>query len=141
MLRAYVIDFEKGWEHYLPLAEFVYVNKFQSSMQMASFEALYGRRCRTPVFWYDLFESKIVGLEFIREIEDIVKVSPWKKVLRFSQKGKLNTRFIGPYEITERVGPIAYWLALPEELHKIYDVFHVSMIERYQLDLSHVIPP
>ena len=70
-----------------------------------------------------------------------LKVSPWKKVLRFGQKGKLSPRFIGPYEIIEKVGPVAYRLAFPPKLEKIHDVFHVSMLRRYRLDPSHIIPP
>ncbi|KAA3461204.1 DNA/RNA polymerases superfamily protein [Gossypium australe] len=70
-----------------------------------------------------------------------LKVSPWKKVLRFGWKGKLSPRFIGPYEIIERIGPAAYYLALPSELEKIHDVFHVSMLRRYRSDPSHVIVP
>ena len=56
-----------------------------------------------------------------------LKVSSWRKILRFGQKGKLSPRFIGPYEILERVGYVAYPLALPPELAKLHDVFHVSM--------------
>ena len=67
-----------------------------------------------------------------------LKVSPWKKILRFGRKGKLSSRFIGPYEILERVGPIAYCLALPLELAKLHDVFHVSMLQRYRSDTSHI---
>ncbi|KAK5771821.1 hypothetical protein PVK06_048067 [Gossypium arboreum] len=70
-----------------------------------------------------------------------LKVSPWKKVLRFCRKGKLSPLFIGPYEITERIGPVAYRLALPPELEKIHDVFHVSMLYHYRSDPSHVISP
>ncbi|XP_052485827.1 uncharacterized protein LOC128040621 [Gossypium raimondii] len=69
-----------------------------------------------------------------------LKVSPWKKVLRFGRKGKLSPRFIGPYEIIERIGPVAYRLALPRELENIHNVFHVSMLRRYRSDPSHVIP-
>ncbi|KAK5773466.1 hypothetical protein PVK06_049772 [Gossypium arboreum] len=68
-----------------------------------------------------------------------LKVSPWKKILRFGQKGKLSPRFIGPYEVIERIGPVAYRLALPPELQKMHDVFHVSMLRRYRSDPSHVI--
>ena len=68
-----------------------------------------------------------------------LKVSPWKKILRFGRKGKLSPRFIGPYEISERVGPVAYRLILPPELEKIHDVFHVSMLRRYRSDPSHII--
>ena len=69
-----------------------------------------------------------------------LKVSPWKKILRFGRKGKLSPRFIGPYEILERVGPVAYRLALPLELAKLHDVFHVSMLRRYRSDPAHKLP-
>ena len=68
-----------------------------------------------------------------------LKVSMWKKILRFGRKGKLSPRFIGPYEILERVGPVAYRLALPLELAKLHDVFHVSMLRRYRSDPSHIL--
>ena len=76
------------------------------------------------------------------EVEDKVflKVSPWKKILRFGRKGKLSPRFIGPYEVLERIGPVAYRLALPLELAKLHDVFHVSMLRRYRSDPSHILP-
>ncbi|GMJ10648.1 hypothetical protein HRI_004734000 [Hibiscus trionum] len=60
--------------------------------------------------------------------------------MRFGQKGKLSLRFIGPYEVLERVGPIAYRLRLPPELEKIHDVFHVSMLRGYRSDSPHVMP-
>ena len=69
-----------------------------------------------------------------------LKVSPWRKILRFGQKGKLSPRFIGPYEILERIGPVAYQLALPPELAKLHDVFHVSMLRRYRSNESHILP-
>ncbi|XP_049368379.1 uncharacterized protein LOC125833273 [Solanum verrucosum] len=69
-----------------------------------------------------------------------LKVSPWKKIMRFGQKGKVSPQFIGPYEILERVGPVAYKLALPTELDKIHNVFHISMLRRYRSDPSHVLP-
>ena len=57
-----------------------------------------------------------------------LKVSSWRKILRFGKKGKLRPRFIGPYEILERIEPVAYHLALPPELAKLHNVFHVSML-------------
>ena len=68
-----------------------------------------------------------------------LKVSPWNKVIRFGKKGKLSPRFIGPYEVIEKVGTMAYKLALPLELEKIHNVFHVSMLRRYRSDPSHVV--
>ncbi|CAN6711404.1 unnamed protein product [Malus baccata var. baccata] len=70
-----------------------------------------------------------------------LKLSPWKCVVRFGKKGKLSPRYIGPYMIAEQVGEVAYRLELPPELSKVHDVFHVSMLQHYVLDLSHVIPP
>ena len=59
--------------------------------------------------------------------------------MRFEKKGKLSPRFIGPYEVIEKVGPVAYRLALPPDLEKIHNVFHVSMLRRYRSDLTHVL--
>ena len=69
-----------------------------------------------------------------------LKVSPWRKVLMFGKKGKLSQRFIGPYEILERIRPVAYGLALLPELAKLHNVFHVSMLRRYRSDESHILP-
>ena len=69
-----------------------------------------------------------------------LKVSPWRKVLRFGKKGKLSLRFIGPYEVLERIEPVAYRLALPPELAKLHDVFYVSMLRKYRSDESHILP-
>ena len=68
-----------------------------------------------------------------------LKVSPWRGIMRFGNKGKLSPRYIGPYEIIEKIGPLSYRLALPPELSRIHDVFHVSMLRRYRSDPSHVI--
>ena len=72
--------------------------------------------------------------------EVFLKVSPWRKVLRFGKKGKLSSRFIVPYEVLERIGPVAYWLALPPELAKLHDMFHVSMLRKHRSDGSHILP-
>ena len=75
------------------------------------------------------------------EVEDKVflKVSPWRKILRFGKKRKLSLRFIGPYEILERIGTVAYCLSLPPELVKLHDVFHVLMLQRYRYDEYHIL--
>ena len=78
-------------------------------------------------------------LEF--EIGDMVfvRVAPMKGVMRFGKKGKLRPRYVGPFEILERVGPVAYKLALPPALSGIHNVFHISMLRRYVSDLSHIL--
>ena len=68
-----------------------------------------------------------------------LKISPWKGVLRFRRQGKLSPRFIGPYEIVCKVGPVAYRLKLPPKLSRIHDTFHVSMLRKYIPDPSHVL--
>ena len=80
-----------------------------------------------------------IDLQF--EIGDRVflKIPPWKGVLRFGRRGKLSLKFIGPYEIVSKVGPVAYRLKLPPELSRIHDTFHVSMLRKYISDPSHVL--
>ncbi|KAA3480729.1 DNA/RNA polymerases superfamily protein [Gossypium australe] len=141
MLRGCVIDFRHSWEDFLPLAEFGYNNSYQSSIQMAPYEALYCRRCRTPTCWTELGERQLLGLELVSETEEKVKLirarlkeasdrqkpyadlkrkeikfSVGDQVLRFGRKGMLSPRFIGPYRVLKRVGPVAYQLELPSEL-------------------------
>ncbi|KAL0534000.1 hypothetical protein IC582_028277 [Cucumis melo] len=78
-------------------------------------------------------------LEF--EVGDMVflKVAPMKGVMRFEKKGKLSPRFVGPFEILKRIGPMAYRLALPPSFSAVHDVFHVSMLRRYVTDPTHVV--
>ena len=63
-----------------------------------------------------------------------------EEILRFGKKGKLSSRFIGSYEVLERIGHVAYRLALPPKLAKLHNVFHVSMLRRYRFDESHILP-
>uniref|UniRef100_A0A1S4C4B4 Tf2-1-like SH3-like domain-containing protein n=1 Tax=Nicotiana tabacum TaxID=4097 RepID=A0A1S4C4B4_TOBAC len=69
----------------------------------------------------------------------LLKVSPVKGVLRFGKRGKLSPRFIGPFEILEKIGGVAYRLALPPRLSGVHPVFHVSMLRKYVEDPSHVL--
>jgi hypothetical protein len=79
-------------------------------------------------------------LEF--EVGDHVflKVSPWKGVQRFGIKGKLSPKYVGPFEMLERIGACAYRLALPPNLDRVHNVFHVSQLRKYVSDPSHVLP-
>ena len=80
--------------------------------------------------------------DIVYEVSDkeFWKLSPWRKILKFGKRGKLSPRFIGSYEILERIGPVAYRLALPLELAKLHDVFHVSMIQKYRSNESDILP-
>ena len=75
------------------------------------------------------------------EVEDKVflKLSPRKGVVRFGKRGKLNPRYIGPFEIVDGIGPVAYRLDLPEEFSRVHNVFHISMLRKYIPDSSHVL--
>ena len=175
MLRAWVIAFESSWETHLPLIEFAYNNSYHTSIGMASFEALYGRPCRSPLYWVEVEDKQLIGPEMIRETSEkikvvrekmkatqtrhksyadkhriglefkvgdhvFLKVSPVRGIVRFGQKrGKLSPRFIGPFEIFECVGQVAYRLALPPKMSGVHDVFHVSMLRGCAHNLTHEI--
>ncbi|KAI3672432.1 hypothetical protein L6452_38520 [Arctium lappa] len=152
MLRACVIDFGGSWDNHLPLIEFAYNNSYHSSIKAAPFEALYGRKCRTPICWADIGERQLAGpeqksyadgrrrpLEFQVGNKVLLKISPWKGVVRFGKRGKLSPRYIGPFEIIARVGAVAYRLKLPEELSGIHDTFHVSNLRKCLTDESTIV--
>ncbi|KAK8574435.1 hypothetical protein V6N12_062129 [Hibiscus sabdariffa] len=142
MLRACVIDFDRNWEKSIPLVEFAYNNSYQTSIQMAPFEALYGRRLKPDFDRQKAYANK-TRRDIWYEVRDKVflKVSLWKKVLRFGKKGKLSPRYIGPIEVIEKVGIMAYQLALPPKFDKIHNAFHVSMLQGYRSDPSHMLEP
>ncbi|GKA31251.1 hypothetical protein Tco_0717556 [Tanacetum coccineum] len=70
----------------------------------------------------------------------MLKVAPWKGVMRFGKRGKLNPRYIGPFQIIERIGPVAYRLELPQELSRVHNVFHVCNLKKCLSDDTLVIP-
>ena len=69
-----------------------------------------------------------------------LKVSPTKGVVRFEKRGKVSPRYIGPYQISRRVGEVSYKLDLPPELSGVHGIFHVSMLRKCLADVSQVIP-
>ncbi|GJT27613.1 putative reverse transcriptase domain-containing protein [Tanacetum coccineum] len=137
MLRACILDFRGSWDVHFPLVEFSYNNSYHSSVRCAPFEALYGRKYRSPIMWAEVREGQLIGPELVQEttekisqIKDrlkaardrqksyadkrrkplefsvgdyvLLKVSPWKGVVRFGKKGKLAPRFVGPFKIIEK---------------------------------------
>nr|GEZ32864.1 reverse transcriptase domain-containing protein [Tanacetum cinerariifolium] len=87
MLRAYVIDFGKGWVNHLPLVEFSYNNSYYASINAAPFEALYGRKCRSPVCWNEVGEFHLTGPEIVQETtEKIIQIKQRMQAARDRQK-------------------------------------------------------
>nr|GEU32338.1 hypothetical protein [Tanacetum cinerariifolium] len=167
--------YNRSWDTHLPLVKLSYNNGYHKSIKCVPFEALYGRKCRSPVIWAEVGESQLIGPEIMQETtkkimqikkrlkiarscqksyadkrrkplefkvrdEVLLKVSSWKGVVRFSKKGKLATRYVGPFEIVEYVGPVAYRLRLPQELSCIHDVFHVSNLKKCLEDSDLQVP-
>ena len=141
---------------------------------MAPYEALYGRPCRSSIFWTEVGESSITSPDLIKDTSEKVgliqkrlltaqslqksyadrrcrplefevgdhiflKVMPKREVVRFGKQGKLAPRYIGPFEVLERVGTFAYQLALRSSLSSVQEVFHVSMLQKYTPYPSHVV--
>ncbi|GJZ82009.1 putative reverse transcriptase domain-containing protein [Tanacetum coccineum] len=154
MLRACVIDFGGRCDVYLPLAEFSYINSYHSSIRCAPFEALYGRKCRSPILWAEIGESSLIGPELIQETTDkVVLIKEKLKAARDRQKsyadnrrkplefeGRLAPRYVGPFEIIEKIGLVAYRLRLLEELSGVHDAFHVSNLKKCLADASLHVP-
>nr|GEY16231.1 putative reverse transcriptase domain-containing protein [Tanacetum cinerariifolium] len=175
MLRACVIDLGKGWVNHLSLIKFSYNNSYHASIKAAPFEAFYGRKCRSPIFWTEVGEAQLLSPELIQEttekniqikqrmqaardrqksyadlkhkpiefqIGDMVmlKVLPWKGVVRFGKRGKLNPRYVGPFKLLDKVGIVAYKLELPQELSRVHITFHVSNLKKCHADEPLAVP-
>jgi len=174
LLRTCVLDHLGTWDEILSLVEFTYNNSFHASIGMAPYEALYGRRCRTPLCWYQDGESVVVGPELLRQTTEKVKqiqvrmkasqsrqksyadqrrrplefavgdhvflrITPTTGIGRVIRSRKLSPKFIGPYQILRKIGPVAYEIALPPQLSNLHSVFHVSQLRKYVYDPSHVL--
>nr|GFB76966.1 putative reverse transcriptase domain-containing protein [Tanacetum cinerariifolium] len=142
---------------------------YHATIKAAPFEALYGRKCRSPIRWTEVEEAQILGPELILETTEkivqikqrmqaardrqksyadlkrkpmefhvgdkvMLKVSPWKGVVRFGKRGKLNPRYVGPFKILKTVRDVAYKLDLPEELSRVHNTFHVSNLKKCHAD-------
>ena len=175
MQRSCVIDFGGSWDSHLPLVEFAYNNSYHSSIGMAPFEALYGRKCRTPVCWLEGGEKQFIGPKIVQEMADkvkgirdrlkadqdrqkiyadkkqrsiefqvadrvMLKVSPWKGIIRFGKRGKLSPRLLGPFNILEKIRLQAYRLELPLEMNVIHPTFHVSYLRKCLKQEESIIP-
>ncbi|ONK61028.1 uncharacterized protein A4U43_C08F25340 [Asparagus officinalis] len=138
MLKPCMLDFHGSWEDHLHLVEFAYNNSIQASIGMALFAALYGRKCRSPLSLDD-FDVKHRHLEFQPGVHVFLKIFPNRGTIHFGRRGKLSPRYVGPFDVLERVGVVAYRLALPPTLAGVHNVFHVSQLRKYVGDPSHVV--
>nr|GEV15783.1 putative reverse transcriptase domain-containing protein [Tanacetum cinerariifolium] len=143
MLRACVLDFGKGWDKHLPLVEFSYNNSYHTSIKAAPFEALYGRKCRSPICWAEVGDRQLTDPEIIYETtEKIVQIKSRIQAARDRQKSyvDLNPRYIEPFKILAKVGTVAYRLKLLEQLSRVHSTFHVSKLKKCMADEPLAIP-
>nr|GEU54643.1 hypothetical protein [Tanacetum cinerariifolium] len=119
-----------SWDVHLSLVELSYNNSYHSSMRLK------GARDRQKRY----ADKRMKPLEFSVGDHVLLKVSPWKGVVHFGKKGKLAPRFVGPFKITDRIGPIAYRLRLPEVLNGVHDTFYVLNLKKCLADLTLQIP-
>ncbi|GJQ90709.1 putative reverse transcriptase domain-containing protein [Tanacetum coccineum] len=146
------LEWVRAYHPLMMLVEFSYNNTYHSSVRCALFEALYGRKCRSPIMWAEVGEGQLIGPELVQEtIEKISQIKDRLKVARDRQKsyadkrrkasrGKLAPRFVGPFEIIDKVGPVAYRLDLPEKLNGVHDTFHVSNLKKCLADPTLQVP-
>ncbi|GJW60602.1 putative reverse transcriptase domain-containing protein [Tanacetum coccineum] len=121
MMRACVIDFGGSWNIHFPLAEFsLYISYHIGSIRCCSFEALYGR--------------------IVDRLKSMLVIVRRALRMRFGKKRKLAPRFVGPFEILERIGHVAYRLRLPKELSSVHDTFHVSNLKKCLADANLHVP-
>ncbi|GJY80808.1 putative reverse transcriptase domain-containing protein [Tanacetum coccineum] len=148
---------------------------YHASIKATSFEALYGRKCRSPVCWAEARDAQLTGLKLIHETTEkivqikqriqaardrqksyadvrrkplefqvgdrvMLKVSPWKGVIHFGKRGKLNPRYIRPFKVLAKVGTVAYGLKFPQQLSRVHNTFHVSNLKKCLSDEPLAIP-
>ncbi|GJX96842.1 putative reverse transcriptase domain-containing protein [Tanacetum coccineum] len=148
---------------------------YHASIKAVPFEALYGRKCRSPVCWAEIGQVQLTGPELVQETTKkiiqikqrmqvardrqniyanlkhkpmefqvgdkvILKVSPWKGVVRFGKRGKLNPRYVRPFKLLEKVGSVAYKLELLQGLIRVHNTFHVSNLRKCYADKPLAVP-
>ncbi|GKD65702.1 putative reverse transcriptase domain-containing protein [Tanacetum coccineum] len=143
MLRACVMDFGKGWDRHLPLIEFSYNNSYHTKIVRETKEKIIQIKHRLQASrdrQRSYANKRRKPLEFQVGDKVMLKVSPWKGVIRFGKRGKLNPRYIGPFKILAKVGTVAYRLELPEKLSRVHSTFHVSNLKKCLSDEPLAIP-
>ncbi|GJY14925.1 putative reverse transcriptase domain-containing protein [Tanacetum coccineum] len=150
MLPACVIDFGNGWERHFLLIEFSYNNGYHASIKAAPFEALYGRKCRSPVCWAEVEEAQLTDPELILETtEKIVQIKQRIQAARNRQKSYADLRRkplefqVGDrvmLKVLAKVGTVAYRLELLQQLSRVHSTFHVSNLKKCLSDEPLAVP-
>ncbi|GJS46508.1 putative reverse transcriptase domain-containing protein [Tanacetum coccineum] len=143
MHRVCILEFGGSWDVHLPLVEFSYNNSYHSSVRCAPFEALYGRKCRSPILWAEVGEGQLIGPELVQETtEKISQIKDRLKAAHDRQKSYADKRrkplefSVGDYVLL-KVSP---WKDLPEELNGVHDTFHVSNLKKCLADPTLKVP-
>ncbi|GJX89223.1 putative reverse transcriptase domain-containing protein [Tanacetum coccineum] len=139
MLRACVIDFGKGWVNHFPLVEFSYNNSYHASIKAVPFE-IKQRIQATRDGQNNYADLKRKPMEFQVRDRVMLKVLPWKGVVRFGKRGKVNTRYVGHFKVLKKARVVAYKLELPQELSRVHNSFHVSNLKKCYADKPLAIP-
>ncbi|GJZ06961.1 putative reverse transcriptase domain-containing protein [Tanacetum coccineum] len=142
MLRACAIDFGKGWVNHLPLVDWRSSNT-RSRTDSRGTEKIIQIKQRMQAArdrQKSYADLKRKPMEFQVGDKVMLKVSPWKGVVRFGKRGKLNPRYVGPFKVLEKVGEVAYKLELPEELSRVHNTFHVSNLKKCHADEPLAVP-
>nr|GEX03660.1 hypothetical protein [Tanacetum cinerariifolium] len=145
MLQACVIDFRRGWVKHLPLVKFSYNNSYHASIKVAPYEALYGRKCRSPVCWAEVREAQLTGPEMIQETtEKIILIKQRIQAAQDRQKSYTDRkRKPMRFEVRDRVMlKVSPWkrvvrfikLKLVQELSRVHHTFHVSILKKCYAD-------
>ncbi|GKA19832.1 putative reverse transcriptase domain-containing protein [Tanacetum coccineum] len=123
-----------------------FITMLPNAIKAALFKALYGQKCRSPVCWAEVGDAQLTcllrrkPLEFQVGDKVMLKVSPWKGVIRFGKHGKLNPRYIKPFKVLAKMGTIDYRLELPQKLSRVHSMFHVSNLKMCLFDEPLAIP-
>ncbi|GJW29091.1 putative reverse transcriptase domain-containing protein [Tanacetum coccineum] len=133
MLHACVLEFGKGWDRHLPLVEFLYNNSYHTSIKAAPFEALYGHKCRSPIYWAEFKDSQLIGPEIIHET--IKKIIKSRAIFKLPVIIKRATQIL-----TLDILDLSRSLPKLEPLSRVHSTFHVSNLKKCLSDETLAIP-